>query len=100
MEEETITTNEPVINENNVDDSSDSPVEQTTEATEAFTEDPIVQEEPTTETQETTEDPAAYNEIYSDQLELTNHLIAGQIFFMGLLFGALLLKIFWDRWKV
>lgn len=41
-----------------------------------------------------------YMEIYSDQIELTNHLLSGQIFFLGLIFGVLLFKVFWDRWKI
>ena len=43
---------------------------------------------------------ADYSQIYSEQLELTNHLISGQIFFMGLIFGAIIFKIFWDRWRI
>ena len=55
-----------------------------------------------TQGQETTQEVQTpdYNNLYSDQLELTNHLISGQIFFMGLIFGVLLFKIFWDRWKI
>lgn len=41
-----------------------------------------------------------YSTLYSDQIELTNHLLAGQIFFIGLIFGCLVMKVFFDRWKV
>lgn len=43
---------------------------------------------------------STYNELYVEQLELTNSLLSGQIFFLGLIFGVILFKIFWDRWKV
>ena len=32
-----------------------------------------------------------------DQVVLTNNLLSGQIFFMGVVFGVLMLKILWDR---
>lgn len=54
------------------------------------------QQEEQQETQETVE----YNQIYSEQIELSNHLISGQIFFMGLIFGAIIFKIFWDRFRI
>lgn len=41
-----------------------------------------------------------YSTLYSEQIDLTNHLLSGQIFFMGLIFGVLLFKVFWDRWKI
>lgn len=41
-----------------------------------------------------------YSTLYSEQIELTNHLLAGQIFFIGLIFGCLVMKVFFDRWKV
>lgn len=56
------------------------------------------QEEP--ETIEETQAPTDYQEFYSEQLELTNHILTGQVFFMGLIFGVVLFKIFWDRWKI
>lgn len=43
---------------------------------------------------------ADYSTLYSEQIELTNHLLAGQIFFIGLIFGCLVMKVFFDRWKV
>ena len=35
----------------------------------------------------------------NDNVILTNHLIAGQIFFMGALLGTLLIKILFDRFS-
>ena len=67
-----------------------------TETNEQEIEEPVQEEEQFEETQ-VTED---YQEFYSEQLELTNHLLAGQIFFLGVIFGVLLFKVFWDRWKV
>ena len=52
------------------------------------------------EIQETTQATNDYMYVQSDQLELTNHMLAGQIFFLGLIFGVLIFKVFWDRWKV
>ena len=52
------------------------------------------------ETQEMTQATNDYMYVQSDQLELTNHMLAGQIFFLGLIFGVLIFKVFWDRWKV
>ena len=59
-------------------------------------EDGLVQEQEQQEEVQQTD----YSQIYSEQLELTNHLITGQIFFMGLIFGAIIFKIFWDRWRI
>lgn len=56
-------------------------------------------EEDQQQVEETTENNQ-YNEIYSEQMDLTNHLLSGQIFFMGLIFGVILFKVFWDRWKI
>lgn len=33
------------------------------------------------------------------QIDLTNALISGVILFMGMLFGLLLIKILWERFK-
>lgn len=63
---------------------------------ENYTQEEENQQEEQQETQETVE----YNQIYSEQLELSNHLISGQIFFMGLIFGAIIFKIFWDRFRI
>lgn len=60
--------------------------------------DPEQQEPETNEEVQVSTDE--YQNFYSEQLELTNHLISGQIFFLGLIFGVLIFKIFWDRWKV
>ena len=51
------------------------------------------------EVQQSVEDPS-YMYIESEQIDLTNHLLSGQIFFMGLIFGAIIFKIFWDRWRI
>lgn len=70
----------------------------TNENIETVTEEPEEQQEE--QVQEEVQQTSEYNQIYSEQLELTNHLISGQIFFMGLIFGAIIFKIFWDRWKI
>lgn len=36
---------------------------------------------------------------YSDQLELTNSLLSGQIFFLGLIAGLILIKSLWERFR-
>lgn len=33
-------------------------------------------------------------------VDLTNHIMAGQICFLGVLVGVLLMKIFWDRFHI
>lgn len=74
MEEEQITGNEEQIVENEENEQQDQTIEETTQST--------------------------YQDVYSEQLELTNHLLAGQIFFLGLIFGVVLFKVFWDRWRI
>ena len=81
-------------------------IEETEATQEEYTEqEEIVQDpqagetEPTQEVQETIASDQ-YMYIESDQIDLTNHLLAGQIFFLGVIFGVLLFKVFWDRWKV
>lgn len=74
MEEEQITGNEEQIVETEENEQQDQTIEETTEIT--------------------------YQDVYSEQLELTNHLLAGQIFFLGLIFGVVLFKVFWDRWRI
>ena len=67
------------------------------------TEEPITEEpDPSASTEyieETSSTDNSYMYIESNQLELTNHMIAGEIFFLGMIFGLLLFKVFWDRWK-
>lgn len=46
------------------------------------------------------EETDTYTELLTDvrdQMVLTNNILSGQVFFMGVIFGILLLKILWDR---
>lgn len=89
MEEEQITgteTTEEVV-ENQQQDTTDNDQE-------------VTEETAAPEVTEETAAPADYQQLYSEQLELTNHILTGQVFFMGLIFGVLLFQIFWSRWKV
>ena len=50
--------------------------------------------------QEQSEETDTYTELLTDirdQSVLTNNLIAGQIFFTGMIFGIILLNVLWNR---
>lgn len=50
--------------------------------------------------QEEEEQTETYTELLSDirdQVSLTNNILSGQIFFMGVLFGVALLSVLWNR---
>lgn len=60
------------------------------------------EEQKTTEEKEQSdiEQNETYTEVLTDirdQTALTNNLLSGQIFFMGVIFGLLLLNVLWNR---
>lgn len=91
MEEEQVTGTETTEEEGLTEDQQQDSTENDQE---------VIEETPAPELTEETAAPADYQQLYSEQLELTNHILTGQVFFMGLIFGVLLFQIFWSRWKV
>ena len=58
------------------------------------------QQEAETKSAQEQQEQETFEEVVTDirdQVVLTNNLLAGQIFFMGVVFGVLMLKILWDR---